>query len=116
MGLITCPDCGGMVSDRAAACPHCGCPAEAFFETREQAEPQEDYGDYGDDGYSYGGGPGILSGILKTTVGVAVGNKMTENAKQNYMGSPNCERAKTGRRSSCWGCGLADHCTMHGKH
>ena len=109
MGLITCPDCGGMVSDRAAACPHCGCPAEAFFENYEHAEPQEDYGDYG-------GGPGILSGILKTAVGVAVGNKMTENAKQNYMGSPNCERAKTGRRSSCWGCGLADQCTMHGKY
>lgn len=26
MGLKTCPDCGGDVSDRAAACPHCGAP------------------------------------------------------------------------------------------
>ena len=108
MGLITCPDCGGMVSDRAAACPHCGCPAEAFF---ENVSPEsEDYSvDYPDR-------PGILSSVLKTAVGVAIGNKMTENAKQNYMGSPNCERAKTGRRSSCWGCGLADQCTMHGKY
>ena len=31
MGLIACPDCGNMVSDRAAACPHCGCPADAFL-------------------------------------------------------------------------------------
>ena len=30
MGLIKCPDCGNMVSDRATACPSCGCPAEAF--------------------------------------------------------------------------------------
>lgn len=28
MPLLTCPDCGGAVSDRAAACPHCGRPNE----------------------------------------------------------------------------------------
>lgn len=26
MALISCPECGAEVSDRAAACPHCGCP------------------------------------------------------------------------------------------
>lgn len=26
MGLIQCPECGKMVSERAAACPECGCP------------------------------------------------------------------------------------------
>ena len=26
MALINCPDCGREVSDRAAACIHCGCP------------------------------------------------------------------------------------------
>lgn len=26
MGLIQCADCGKMVSDRADACPNCGCP------------------------------------------------------------------------------------------
>ncbi len=30
MGLVKCPDCGNMVSERAAACPTCGCPADAF--------------------------------------------------------------------------------------
>ncbi len=29
MGLITCPDCGQQVSDRAKTCIHCGCPLEA---------------------------------------------------------------------------------------
>ena len=26
MALITCPECGKQVSDRVAACIHCGCP------------------------------------------------------------------------------------------
>ena len=29
MALIKCPECGGQVSDRAAACPHCGFPVQA---------------------------------------------------------------------------------------
>lgn len=24
--MMTCPDCSSACSDRAAACPHCGCP------------------------------------------------------------------------------------------
>lgn len=24
--LVTCPECGGKVSDKASACPACGCP------------------------------------------------------------------------------------------
>ena len=30
MALINCPECGGKVSDRAEACPHCGCSNEHF--------------------------------------------------------------------------------------
>ena len=26
--LITCPECGKQISDKAAACPGCGCPME----------------------------------------------------------------------------------------
>lgn len=29
MALIKCEECGHMVSDKASACPHCGCPVEA---------------------------------------------------------------------------------------
>ena len=106
MSLIQCQDCGTWISDQAAACPRCVCPAGAYN--------SNDY----DSGYQQGGdhGSGILSGILKTAVGVALGNRLSENSKRNYMDSPNCERAKTGRRSSCWGCGLGDQCTMHGKY
>ena len=30
--LLTCPDCGGTVSRRASACPHCGCPISIILE------------------------------------------------------------------------------------
>jgi hypothetical protein len=30
MPLITCPDCGKQVSDRAPACPNCGCPISSL--------------------------------------------------------------------------------------
>lgn len=30
MGLIKCPDCGNMVSERAESCPSCGCPVSVF--------------------------------------------------------------------------------------
>ena len=30
MALITCPECGGNLSDKAASCPHCGCPKIEF--------------------------------------------------------------------------------------
>ena len=36
MALITCPECHGQVSDKAAACPHCGYPLGTEF-------PQEKY-------------------------------------------------------------------------
>ena len=28
MALIKCEECGQMVSDKASACPHCGCPVK----------------------------------------------------------------------------------------
>lgn len=37
MPLLKCPDCGKMVSDRAAACPDCGCPRE-YFESEKKEE------------------------------------------------------------------------------
>ncbi len=33
MALVKCPDCGAMVSSRAAQCPRCGCPQSAFLES-----------------------------------------------------------------------------------
>lgn len=36
MALITCPECHGQVSDKAAACPHCGYPLESAERETEQ--------------------------------------------------------------------------------
>jgi hypothetical protein len=36
MALIPCPECNAHVSTRAAACPRCGCPREAFVTTPEK--------------------------------------------------------------------------------
>lgn len=33
--LLVCPDCGGTVSRRASACPHCGCPIAIILEEQE---------------------------------------------------------------------------------
>ena len=30
MALIVCPECGKQISEKAAACPFCGCPSDAF--------------------------------------------------------------------------------------
>lgn len=39
MALIRCEECEGRVSDRAPACPHCGCPISPTFEEAPGAEP-----------------------------------------------------------------------------
>ena len=39
MALISCPECGRQISDRAASCPHCGCPGSGFS-TNPSASPR----------------------------------------------------------------------------
>jgi len=43
MGLITCPDCGKEVSDRVAACIHCGCPLNESRTSFDIAEIIDEY-------------------------------------------------------------------------
>ncbi len=46
MGLHTCPDCGGDVSDRASACPHCGAPMANPSDSRNPKKVVVDDGTY----------------------------------------------------------------------
>ena len=41
MALLTCPECGKEFSDKASACPNCGCPTEYALQVLEEkmAEP-----------------------------------------------------------------------------
>lgn len=32
MAIIACPECGKEISNKATACPHCGCPINAFVQ------------------------------------------------------------------------------------
>lgn len=42
MALIKCKECGGMVSDKATTCPHCGCPTEySHPQTTECSESEQ---------------------------------------------------------------------------
>lgn len=36
MALIKCPECGKEISDKAAACPNCGCPASEFNKNQQE--------------------------------------------------------------------------------
>lgn len=40
MPLVKCPDCGNNVSDRADACPVCGCPQKFFSEQSDTPQEQ----------------------------------------------------------------------------
>lgn len=39
MALITCPECNGQVSDKAATCPHCGYPLPSYQTDSAKIEP-----------------------------------------------------------------------------
>jgi hypothetical protein len=84
-----------------------------YLEEQMQMQVRENY--YEPEPQNYGGGESFIGGVLKTAAGVALGNKISGKGKQNYFGSANCERAKTGRISSCWGCHMGELCTMYNK-
>jgi len=42
MALIKCEECGQMVSDKASACPHCGCPVNQIIQPQYFGDEQEE--------------------------------------------------------------------------
>lgn len=86
MGLLKCPDCGNMVSERAEKCPSCGCPVSAFKPDfmvlssaligyhllkcmdmlHERRERRRDF----------------TKGVLQTAAGVVLGNKISGKLKK----------------------------------
>ena len=46
MALITCPECGNSISDKAERCPHCGLPSAYFGAHSVEQENAGDEIDY----------------------------------------------------------------------
>ena len=42
MAMIKCPECGKDISDKAAACPHCGNPIASLFEKKNENKENDD--------------------------------------------------------------------------
>lgn len=57
MGLSKCPDCGGNVSTRATACPHCGAPVPHESGT-ESSSPMTCFMFFGQSSGLFWRGPG----------------------------------------------------------
>lgn len=47
MALITCPECGSLISDKAEKCPHCGLPSAYFHVPLEKQTSSDEDLDYG---------------------------------------------------------------------
>lgn len=41
MALITCPECGKKISDKATSCPNCGCPIASVKNLQELSKQEE---------------------------------------------------------------------------
>lgn len=46
MSLITCPECGNLISDKAEKCPHCGLPSVYFSSPKNEQAKEEEHIDY----------------------------------------------------------------------
>lgn len=46
MALISCVECGKEFSDKAKACPNCGCPIEYIIEVIENQKAQQEFADH----------------------------------------------------------------------
>lgn len=92
MALITCPECHGQVSDKAAACPHCGYPLERAERETEQLVSE-------------------LTGVLKAKIDTDTANQGHSLTKEEVRtGSylvqcPHCSRMTNKYKPLCENCG-----------
>lgn len=92
MALITCPECGHSVSDKAAACPHCGYPLERSEREAEQLVSE-------------------LTGVLKAKIDTDTADQGHPLTKEEIRtGSylvqcPHCSRMTNKYKPLCESCG-----------
>ena len=94
MALITCPECGKEISDKAKCCIHCGYPLEE--EAQKQPElPEED---------RYWEVPFSEKDCLKDENGIA-GPEPNELSGIREITCPSCGRPISAKAAVCPGCG-----------
>lgn len=92
MALITCPECHGQVSDKAAACPHCGYPLEKAEQETKQLVSE-------------------LTGILKAKIDTDTeyqGHPLTKEEIRTgsyLVQCPHCRRMTNKYKFLCENCG-----------
>lgn len=92
MALITCPECHGQVSDKAAVCPHCGYPLERTEREKEQLVSE-------------------LTGVLKAKIDTDTADQGHPLTKEEIRtGSylvqcPHCSRMTNKYKPLCESCG-----------
>ena len=58
MAIISCPECGKGISDKADACIHCGYPLRRYRENEAAGEPEARAKEVPAENAGTGGGPG----------------------------------------------------------
>lgn len=89
MALITCPECGQQISDKANVCPHCGKPVDNQMAQPQQPQPQP-IPQYQQSPYYQrpvenkgGGGKGVLYAIIAVLVALLIGGAAYYFISQN---------------------------------
>lgn len=88
MALITCTECGKEFSDKAAACPNCGCPTECVLHEMNQTQKADEVIKC-----PYCGSESIDDDGYCNDCGLKVLNKKTESNQTEsnfYMECPKC--------------------------
>lgn len=92
MALITCPECNGQVSDKAATCPHCGYPLGSSEREKEQLVSE-------------------LTGVLKAKIDTDTedqGHPLTKEEVRTgsyLVQCPHCSRMTNKYKPLCESCG-----------
>lgn len=102
MALILCRECGKYFSERAAACPHCGCPAATPAQPAGEAETAKTNTRHGRSVWRWLAPVMVVGLLLLTCPGEAAHKQRISSMWRDFVQ----DEAET-RNSEAWAVGLA---------